>query len=508
VLDSAGDPAGTLLANTGSKVSFASTLGRDYAEQDGPSASNTFLVDWIAPAAAGNYRIYFAGNAVDGGGSTSGDSASFGSSDIIEVANVVSNLVCTGTDLEVTNILAPADTGSTIGAGDDWQPSCATGSAGAEDVAFEFQAPIDGIYTFDTFGSAYDTSISLWDIDDCVTELACNDDAGTGRQSEITWVALAGETVVVVVDGFNGAAGDYVFNVSHADFPACLEDEAVLGSTGAVVAAGNTCGAGNDVDASCATDGEDYTIAWTAPSTGDWQFSTVGSDFDTLLTIQRGLLCEESVCDDDTLLNTGNSRQAVVVDNIASNETVYVTVHGFSNNCGDFVLHINDATLADDDADGVPDGSDVCVGADNLGDIDADGVCDDLDLCDGDDATGDNDDDGVCDDLDFSMTQTDIVSGQPMTFTARNAPPNANVFFLVSAARNSANPLCHPVATDVCTDLSRPTVLGTARANASGVAELTVTVPPVPSGFTVYSEAAWFSGAVGDTTGDYTNQSL
>jgi hypothetical protein len=35
-----------------------------------------------------------------------------------------------------------------------------------------------------------------------------------------------------------------------------------------------------------------------------------------------------------------------------------------------------------------------------------------------------------------------------------------------------------------------------------------VTVPPVPSGFTVYSEAAWFSGAVGDTTGDYTNQSL
>ncbi len=58
-----------------------------------------------------------------------------------------------------------------------------------------------------------------------------------------------------------------------------------------------------------------------------------------------------------------------------------------------------DDTL-DADADGVPNGCDLCDGDDATGDNDSDGVCDDLDACVGDDAFRDNDADGVCDDLD------------------------------------------------------------------------------------------------------------
>ena len=98
--------------------------------------------------------------------------------------------------------------GSTVGVSDINQPSC-TNTSGP-DTTFEFTAPVDGAYTFDTMGSGFNTVLTL--LDSCGgTELDC--DIGGALPSQITRFMVSGETVIVVVDGFNGAAGQVTLNI-------------------------------------------------------------------------------------------------------------------------------------------------------------------------------------------------------------------------------------------------------------------------------------------------------
>lgn len=60
-------------APSGMRVSTFS--GRSYVEHSMPRSSNTFEIDWTAPAAGtGTIAVYAAGNAANGNGATSGDS--------------------------------------------------------------------------------------------------------------------------------------------------------------------------------------------------------------------------------------------------------------------------------------------------------------------------------------------------------------------------------------------------------------------------------------------------
>lgn len=88
---------------------------------------------------------------------------------------------------------------------------CATGDASEQ--TFTFTAPADATYTFSTAGSAYDTVLGL--LDGCGgVELACNDDAPSGGlQSELSRPMASGDTVLVVVDGYGTAAGDFTLTV-------------------------------------------------------------------------------------------------------------------------------------------------------------------------------------------------------------------------------------------------------------------------------------------------------
>ena len=59
-----------------SNTKLANANGRQYAEHNGISSSNSFSVTWTAPAAgSGAISFYSCGNAVDGGGSTADDGA-------------------------------------------------------------------------------------------------------------------------------------------------------------------------------------------------------------------------------------------------------------------------------------------------------------------------------------------------------------------------------------------------------------------------------------------------
>lgn len=102
-------------------------------------------------------------------------------------------------------------TGSTMGAGADLTSTC--GGENAPDVAFEWTAPSAGTWTFDTYGSDFDTV--LYALTSCGgEELACNDDGPEGFQSELTLELTAGQTIVLVVDGFDTDAGNFVLNAT------------------------------------------------------------------------------------------------------------------------------------------------------------------------------------------------------------------------------------------------------------------------------------------------------
>ncbi len=59
------------------QIANATSTGRTYAEHNGPSNTNTFDVEWTAPAAgSGSVTFYSAGNGVNGNGMSSGDGAS------------------------------------------------------------------------------------------------------------------------------------------------------------------------------------------------------------------------------------------------------------------------------------------------------------------------------------------------------------------------------------------------------------------------------------------------
>jgi hypothetical protein len=116
-------------------------------------------------------------------------------------------------DEDIVSAVGPAvASGNTAAEDNDFDGSC--GSAGGNDRTIEFTPPATGTYVFDTFGSGYDTKLSLFAGCDPLSELVCDDDSGGTAQSEVTFDLTAGQGILVVVDGYNAATGDWVLNIT------------------------------------------------------------------------------------------------------------------------------------------------------------------------------------------------------------------------------------------------------------------------------------------------------
>ncbi|MFP3938789.1 MAG: carboxypeptidase regulatory-like domain-containing protein [Thermoanaerobaculia bacterium] len=108
-------------------------------------------------------------------------------------------------------------TGSTAEATVDGSSTCGDTSS-SPDVWFRYTAADAGQVTFDTFGSSYDTVLSLHTgcpAEGRDVELACNDDSGGTLQSSVTLDMATGEEVWVRVSGSSGASGSFELNVEH-----------------------------------------------------------------------------------------------------------------------------------------------------------------------------------------------------------------------------------------------------------------------------------------------------
>ncbi len=82
-------------------------------------------------------------------------------------------------------------------------------------MALAWVAPSAGTFRIDTVGSAYNTTLAVFDACEGV-EQACSDDGGPGLWSEVTIEVDEGQTIIIVVSGFREiTAGSYVLNINE-----------------------------------------------------------------------------------------------------------------------------------------------------------------------------------------------------------------------------------------------------------------------------------------------------
>ena len=231
--------------------------------------------------------------------------------------------------------------------GSTGQTGSCVDSANAPEVAFRWTAPSTGTYRIDTQGSNFDTALYIRDNTCQGGELACDDDGIARAGASATQIALrAGDTVVIVVDGYGTNAGNYVLNIRDlnpgAPPPGLTCDSDNLGSAlGFGVARGTTTGSDSQFAGSCSQSASapDAAFRWRAPFSGRFLFDTRGSSYDTVLYLLEDS-CDgrELACDDDAVSSSGPSAFAVTLQ---AGQQVVVVVDGYDRNSGTYSLNIN-----------------------------------------------------------------------------------------------------------------------------------------------------------------------
>ncbi len=256
-------------SDTGPSVATGSTVGRadDYAGSCGGDLAPEAAFGWTAPA-AGDYVFDTFGSALgtilyalDGscaGAELACNNNSGGTYQSELTLTMAENqsvvLVVDGYDvlegdfqlnvtaLDCPDVLLASDTGPAVASGDTTgganrlAGSCGGGSA--PEVALAFTAAADGLYTFDTFGSALPSVLYARSTFCSGFELACNDDAGGGSQSELSMLLTAGQRVILVIDGEGASGGAWVLNVAFDPYAELgdLQGEALVQALHALTA--------------------------------------------------------------------------------------------------------------------------------------------------------------------------------------------------------------------------------------------------------------------------------
>lgn len=129
--------------------------------------------------------------------------------------------------------------GDTTGQGDETDPSCAPG--GAADVAYEVTASQTGVLVLTLSSSADLVLYVRSQCDDSGSELACQDDDGQNGVETVSLLVTQGETVAVIVDGFDPAEQS-PFTLDVATHPLICGDGIVDPSEACDPPDGTSCG--------------------------------------------------------------------------------------------------------------------------------------------------------------------------------------------------------------------------------------------------------------------------
>ena len=251
-------------------------------------------------------------------------------------------------------------TGTTQGKGDDVSAFC--GGGGAEDATYTLAASSTGLDYVIVVDAAFDSVLRV--ASSCTgAEITCADVPGTGEMIRLG--ALPTDDLVVSVDGFQGEGGDFTLSVIEVqpneldctdgldddldgsidcDDPDCQQlkeclPECPLFEAGALPLnlKADTTALEDQFNPPCvgALGAPEATWRFVAPAAGTYRFTTVGSDFDTVLYALDGCLGGSLGCNDD--IETGNLQSAIELQLQADQEIILV-VDGYATNAGNVVL--------------------------------------------------------------------------------------------------------------------------------------------------------------------------
>ena len=224
----------------------------------------------------------------------------------------------------------------------DDDPTCFEFADDARTVWYAFTAPADETYVADTFGSTFDTALSVYSgTRGALSQLACNNDF-RGPQSRIRVSLLTGETVFFMVGGLPwDSGGDLEFSVDVAPPPPPnddFDDATLIESLPFTDSVDVTDATRAADDPPCIAEDE-HTVWYSFTAPQDWEDQTVvragtaGSDYDTTLSAymgSRGALTEIA-CSDHL---RDRNLPATVDVRLSAGETVYFMAATFDGLLG------------------------------------------------------------------------------------------------------------------------------------------------------------------------------
>lgn len=212
------------------------------------------------------------------------------------------------------------------------------GDSGGASVWWTWTAPATGPVTVNTDGSGFDTLLAVYagDTLDALSLVAEDDDGGLGTRSLVNFVALAGTTYQLAVDGYGGVSGTVTLNLIQAGAQPSSDDFAtaiVVEGAAFTVTGGNaeaTREPGEPLHAG-SQGNRSVWWRWTAPATATVTLLTEGSGFDTSLGIYTG--------DDVAALSEVESNEDSGFDVLSSavtftaveGQTYHLAVDGYSD---------------------------------------------------------------------------------------------------------------------------------------------------------------------------------
>jgi uncharacterized delta-60 repeat protein len=164
---------------------------------------------------------------------------------------------------------------------------------GPNSMWYTWTATSDGIVTFDTFGSSFDTVLNVFVGAPPILSLAGANDDFLGRKTSLVSLRVTSNTVYhISVSGYQGASGGIQLNWNLAPLPANDNfDGAVSLSQAWGSITGNSLGAtaeANEPNHAGFPASSSLWYKWVAPQDGEVEVDTIGSSFDTRLGVYSG----------------------------------------------------------------------------------------------------------------------------------------------------------------------------------------------------------------------------
>jgi hypothetical protein len=208
---------------------------------------------------------------------------------------------------------------------------------------WSWTAPNSELYNIDTRGSNFDTYLSVYDGSDLanLTLISANDDeAADSLTSLVSLNATGGTTYRIAVDGYLNATGAIQLNIAPP--PPDNDNFAnAIALTGATAnATGSIRGATGEVGEP-AQNGQINSVwwTWTAPTTENYTFDTIGSGSDTFLSLFTGtnLPSLALVAQND---DRGEDLTSRITQSVTAGTTYQIAGDGWSNSTGPINLNI------------------------------------------------------------------------------------------------------------------------------------------------------------------------